>query len=96
MSVHGSLAALEAMLPLERTWLYTTRAKRSYRAPRYVPGSVLVFGRESTGLPAEFVMRHEERQLRIPMKGAIRSLNLSNSVAVALYGVLDQWGWDGE
>jgi tRNA (cytidine/uridine-2'-O-)-methyltransferase len=53
---------------------------------------VLIFGRESVGLPPELLERHADRALRIPMLDpALRSLNLSTSVGVAAYEVRRQW-----
>ena len=51
----------------------------------------LVFGREDAGLPEELLLEHPSRCLRLPMRQGLRSLNLSNTVAVATYEVLRQW-----
>ncbi|MDE6020190.1 MAG: tRNA (uridine(34)/cytosine(34)/5-carboxymethylaminomethyluridine(34)-2'-O)-methyltransferase TrmL, partial [Ruminococcus sp.] len=50
----------------------------------------LIFGREDRGLPEELLFKNEEKCLRIPMRNTLRSLNLSNSVAVAVYEALRQ------
>ena len=55
----------------------------------------LVFGKESTGIPKEILRSHPDRCMRIPMRGEFRSLNLSNCVAVCLYEVLRQRGYEG-
>ena len=55
----------------------------------------LVFGPESRGLPEEIIRRYGERAVRIPMRRGLRSLNLSNSVAVAVYEVLRQQDFAG-
>ena len=52
-----------------------------------------MFGREDAGLPEELLYEHEERCIRIPMIEEARSLNLSNSVAIAAYEVLRQWNY---
>lgn len=57
----------------------------------YQPGDVLVFGCESKGLPADLLAAHAEQTVRIPVRPQVRSLNLSNAVAVALYEALRQW-----
>lgn len=96
LSVHPSLEALEAVLPLERTWAFTKQAEQLHTDVRYPDGAVLVFGRETRGLDQAFVERHAERLVRIPTSSEIRSLNLANSVAVGVYEVLRQQGWRGE
>ena len=53
----------------------------------------LMFGREDAGLPEELLVQHPETAVRIPMRPTLRSLNLSNSVAIAAYEVLRQWGY---
>ncbi len=69
------------------------RAVRLYR--RGLPGGAyLVFGREDDGLP-EPLLRNPQACLRLPMLTGLRSLNLSNTVAVAAYEVLRQWGFPG-
>jgi tRNA (cytidine/uridine-2'-O-)-methyltransferase len=78
-------AELTAAIPAERHWYFTKRGSRLYTDARFADGDALVFGRESTGLPAEIVQDRAERCLRIPIRPEVRSLNLSNSVAVAAY-----------
>ncbi len=69
-----------------RVHLFSSRTERPYTACDYQPGDVLVFGRETTGLPRELV--EEKGAWTIPMTGPIRSLNLSNAVAVVTYGAM--------
>jgi tRNA (cytidine/uridine-2'-O-)-methyltransferase len=88
-------AALDAVLPTGRRWLFTKKAERSYFDAAYEPGDVLVFGSESAGLPDELLAAHIESQLRIPIRPDVRSLNLSNSVAVAAYEAVRQWSSHG-
>jgi tRNA (cytidine/uridine-2'-O-)-methyltransferase len=83
--------ALVSALANGRFWLFTKKTQRSYLDARYERGDVLVFGSESQGLPEALLARHSERQLRIPIRSAVRSLNLSNSVAVAAFEALRQW-----
>ena len=83
--------ALTAELPTSRRWLFTKKAQRSYLDAVYEPGDALVFGSESAGLPDVILERHAEAQLRIPIRNAVRSLNLSNAVAVAAYEAQRQW-----
>ena len=78
--------------PTSRRWLFTKKAERSFWDADYQPGDVLVFGSESAGL-ARLAPRRSTptRSLRIPTSRDVRSLNLSNSVAVAVYEALRQW-----
>jgi tRNA (cytidine/uridine-2'-O-)-methyltransferase len=78
-------------LPQSRRWLYTKKAERSYLDVAYRPGDVLVFGSESAGLPDSLLGDSPDAQLRIPTRSDVRSLNLSNAVAVACYEALRQW-----
>jgi tRNA (cytidine/uridine-2'-O-)-methyltransferase len=96
LSVHESLADLEPLLPNDRTWLFTKYAETLHTEPAYGGAPVLVFGSESRGLPSRFKERRADRLLRIPTTGDVRSLNLSNAVAVSSYEVLRQQGWRGE
>lgn len=96
LSVHRDLASLEAMLPAERTWLFSKTGERSYLEVPLAAGSVLVYGCETRGLPDAFVERYADRLVRIPTSSAVRSLNLSNSVAIGVYEGLRQIGWAGE
>jgi tRNA (cytidine/uridine-2'-O-)-methyltransferase len=75
-----------------RIWLFTKKASQLYYDAAYQPGDVLVFGSESSGLPDALLSQHPQAQLRIPTHSAVRSLNLSNAVAVAAYEALRQWG----
>ncbi|QDT72820.1 tRNA (cytidine(34)-2'-O)-methyltransferase [Lacipirellula limnantheis] len=83
--------ALTAALPVERHWYFTKFGDRAYTSAGFTAGDVLVFGRESQGLPPEIVAGRRERCLRIPTRPEVRSLNLSNSAAVAMYEALRQW-----
>jgi tRNA (cytidine/uridine-2'-O-)-methyltransferase len=83
---------LQSNLPTSRPWLFTKKAKRSYLDAQFQPADVLVFGSESSGLPDSLLDAHPtDSQLRIPTRPEVRSLNLSNAVAVAAYEALRQW-----
>ncbi len=69
----------------DRLWLFSTRGSTSYVDARFAPGDGLVFGPESRGLPASMLNARPGRSLRIPIRPEARSLNLSNSVAIALF-----------
>ena len=85
VEVHESLEAFLAQYPAARLHLFTTKAKRTYTQAQYRAGDFLVFGRETRGLDEEFLVQHPEACVRIPMREEARSLNLSNSVAIAVY-----------
>lgn len=76
-------------------YLFTKKAKHCYTDINYGDDVYLFFGRESCGLPEDLIEKHSERTLRIPMKRGLRSLNQSNSVAIATYEYLRQQGFDG-
>ncbi len=73
----------------------TTKAPRTYAEPAYPEDTVLVFGKETKGLPESLLQAHPERCIRIPMQSESRSLNLANAVAVVSYEVLRQQGFPG-
>ena len=76
-----------------RLFFFTTKGKHSFWDTCYQPGDALVFGSESSGLPAELYERYQDRLCLIPMDGDFyRSLNLANSAAVALFEGLRQAG----
>jgi tRNA (cytidine/uridine-2'-O-)-methyltransferase len=97
--VHRDFAACRAALEQDgpRRWFaFTTDGPSSLYATRFQPKDVLVFGRESTGLPAEIrALFAPDAMLRIPMRPEVRSLNLSNAVAVAVYEAWRQTGFAG-
>jgi tRNA (cytidine/uridine-2'-O-)-methyltransferase len=72
---------------------FTTKGQKVYSDAEYPDKAYLFFGREDKGLPEELLFRNKETALRLPMEGEIRSLNLSNTVCVAVYEVLRQWGF---
>jgi len=79
-----------------RIWGFSTRGAQRLHDVSFAPGDWLVFGRESTGLPAALRERWTPGQLvRLPMRPAQRSLNLSNAVAVAVYEAWRQLGFEG-
>lgn len=92
VSVHGSFDAFTAAHPAARVHVFTGHAERSYLEADLEPGDALVFGKESVGLPPELVRRHAGRAWGIPMSGGVRSLNLSNAVAIVLFEALRRHG----
>jgi tRNA (cytidine/uridine-2'-O-)-methyltransferase len=84
-------AELLGRLPGCRPYLFTKTATRMYTDAAYAPGDVLVYGSESQGLPPSLIAEHQSRALRIPIRSQVRSLNLSNAVAVAVFEALRQF-----
>ena len=76
--------------PKARIYMATTKAPNVYTDVRFEPDCYLMFGKESAGIPEEILREHQDDAIRIPMNPMIRSLNLSNSVAVVLYEALRQ------
>ncbi len=72
---------------------YTTKALNTHSGVTYPDNCYLIFGKETKGLPEELLLENKDSCVRIPMQGEIRSLNLSNSVAIAVYEVLRQWDY---
>jgi tRNA (cytidine/uridine-2'-O-)-methyltransferase len=92
--VWESWADFERALPSLGTPLFfTARGVRPFQEIAYACPAVLIFGRESVGLPEELLARHRAETVSIPMRDAeLRSLNLSTSVALAAYEARRQWG----
>lgn len=76
--------------PGAKIYMATTKAHKTYTEVSYEPDCYIMFGKESAGIPEEILVDHEDTCVRIPMIGDIRSLNLSNSVAIVLYEALRQ------
>ena len=72
---------------------FTTKGRQAHSDVNYPDNCYLLFGKETKGLPEELLIKNPERCVRIPMQGEIRSLNLSNSVAIAVYEALRQWNY---
>ena len=81
--------------PGAKIYMATTKAKKTYTEVAYEPDCYIMFGKESAGIPEEILKEHPDTAVRIPMLDEIRSLNLSNSVAVVLYEALRQNGFAG-
>ncbi len=88
--VYESLDELFARNEIRQLRLFSTKAPKSYTEADYADGCFLFFGRETKGLPEEFLEQHYADCVRIPMREEARSLNLSNSVAVGVFEALRQ------
>ena len=80
--------------PNAKIYYATTKALKTYTDVQYEDDCYIMFGKESAGIPEEILMEHKEKCVRIPMINDIRSLNLSNSVAIVLYEALRQNQFD--
>lgn len=80
--------------PGAKIYMATTKAVKVYSEAEYEPDCFIMFGKESAGIPEEILVHNKENSIRIPMIGEIRSLNLSNSVAIVLYEALRQNNFD--
>ncbi|MBQ0027182.1 MAG: tRNA (cytidine(34)-2'-O)-methyltransferase [Lachnospiraceae bacterium] len=80
--------------PGAKVWMATTKAKHCYTDVKFGPNDYIMFGKESAGIPEEILVDNEETCIRIPMLDEIRSLNLSNSVAIVLYEALRQQNFE--
>ena len=92
---YDSFAELQAKYPDGNFYYFTTKARRRHSDAAFKDGDFLVFGKETKGLPESLLLGNEKTCLRIPMFEKARSLNLSNSVAVALYEALRQTDYRG-
>lgn len=79
----------------KRCWYTSTKAAHRYTDVSYQPGDYIFFGRETRGLPEDLILKNLDHAVRIPMSGEIRSLNLSNSVAIVLFEALRQQNFTG-
>ena len=94
---HESLEAFLTTVAPRRLFGFSTHATRLFTDVRYAAGDALLFGPETRGLPPELCQRlGTEALLRIPMRAGVRSLNLSNAVAVAIFEAWRQCGYAGQ
>ena len=89
-TIHDSLDEILDAVPIERVYFCTTKTTISYLERSFQPGDYFIFGPESRGLPESLLEKYAERCITIPMSGKIRSINLSNSVAIILYEAIRQ------
>ena len=74
-------------------YLLSTKSQKSYTDVNYEDDTYIIFGPETRGLPEDYILDNFDRAVRIPMREGIRSLNLSNSVAIVAYEVERQWNF---
>jgi tRNA (cytidine/uridine-2'-O-)-methyltransferase len=92
LEVHASFEAFLTAHPDMRLHLLSSGAGRSYLEADFLPGDGMVFGRESVGLSREILTAHADRTWAVPTCGRVRSINLSNCVALVLYEALRRNG----
>ncbi|MDH2915994.1 MAG: tRNA (uridine(34)/cytosine(34)/5-carboxymethylaminomethyluridine(34)-2'-O)-methyltransferase TrmL [Gallionella sp.] len=96
LKVHDSLQACLQSMPQTRVFAFTTKGSHPFHEVRYRKDDAFLFGPESRGLPGEILESlAPEQRLRLPMLPDNRSLNLSNTVAVAVYEAWRQCGFEG-
>jgi tRNA (cytidine/uridine-2'-O-)-methyltransferase len=96
MQVHDDLASCLAAIGAPRVFAFTTRGRVAHVDARFADGDALLFGCETAGLPGDVLDSiPAEQRLRLPMQPDSRSLNLSNTVAVAVYEAWRQLGFPG-
>lgn len=97
LEVHDSLEAFLKKYTDSRKFLVTTKGSRLYTQPEYKDGDMFLFGRETAGLPKDFIAANQEMTVRIPMskETRMRSLNLANCGNIILFEALRQMGFPG-
>ena len=93
--VYDGLEDFFAKNDVRELWCLSTKAPRSYAQATFTDGCYLMFGKETKGLPEDFLAQHEKSCIRLPMRSEARSLNLSNAVAVTVYEALRQLDFAG-
>ena len=92
---YENLAEFFAKNDVRRMWCLSTKAPRGYAEADFQDGDYLFFGKETKGLPEDFLERHRDSCVRIPMRSEARSLNLSNAVAITVFEALRQLDFPG-
>jgi tRNA (cytidine/uridine-2'-O-)-methyltransferase len=94
--LHASLETFLASTSAMRRWFFSTRGTHPYTHAPFEHGDMLVFGKETAGLPGALLERYPDQTLRIPIRsGSVRSINLSTAVGIAAYGALTKIGFPG-
>lgn len=93
--VHENFAEVQKLYQGHNFYFNTTKASKSHSDIEYQSEDMLVFGKETAGLPQELLQRYPDNCVRIPMIDDARSLNLSNAVAVVVYEALRQLSFPG-
>ena len=92
---YENLADFFARNQVHNMWCLSTKAPRAYTEATFRDEDFLFFGKETKGLPEDFLEQHRESCIRLPMRKDARSLNLSNAVAITVYEALRQLDFPG-
>ena len=92
---YENLADFFAKNDVKQMWCLSTKAPKGYTEAEFTDECYLFFGKETRGLPEDFLAAHFEQCIRIPMKCEARSLNLSNAVAITVFEALRQLDFPG-
>lgn len=95
ITYYDGLDDFYAKHPDAKIYYFTTKAPQTYVDVQYPDEVFIMFGKESAGLPEELLMLHKNEAVRIPMRENLRSLNLSNAVAIATFEILRQRHFEG-
>ena len=97
LEVHDSLEAFLEKYEGRRMWLATTKGGKIYTEADFRDEDMILFGKETAGLPADFIASRKEWAIRIPMSEStrLRSFNLSNAANIVLFEALRQLGFPG-
>ncbi|MBR6727229.1 MAG: tRNA (cytidine(34)-2'-O)-methyltransferase [Clostridia bacterium] len=95
ITYYDGLADFNQKHPDAKIFYFTTKGKHLYTEVKYPEEVYIMFGKESAGLPEELLFAHPEEAVRLPMRPTLRSLNLSNTVAVAVFEILRQHDFEG-
>ena len=95
VKVYDNLEDFFSKNDVRQLWCLSTKAPRCYTEAEYADECYLLFGKETKGLPENFLEEHFESCVRIPMRQEARSLNLSNAVAITVYEALRQLEYPG-
>ncbi|GAB7388676.1 tRNA (uridine(34)/cytosine(34)/5-carboxymethylaminomethyluridine (34)-2'-O)-methyltransferase TrmL [Bacillaceae bacterium] len=95
ISYYDSYEHFKAAHPQGRFFCVETTGGKFYTEFSFQDGDFFILGKESTGIPQEILAEHADRVMRLPMRDATRSLNLSNVAAIVIYEALRQTGFPG-
>ena len=94
ITFYDGLSDFFAKHPESQVYYFSTKARHKYSDITYPDDVWIMFGKETRGLPEELLYKNPDNCVRIPMRDQLRSLNLSNSVAIAVYEILRQWDFE--
>ena len=95
ITYYDGLDDFYAKNPDAKVYYFTTKAKHTYTEISYPDPVFIMFGKETRGLPEELLLKNPKTCVRLPMREGLRSLNLSNTVAIAVYEILRQGNFEG-